>query len=44
VGRNDALRDRTKQFALRIIKMDAALPKTDEARVMGKQLLSEAAT
>jgi four helix bundle protein len=33
------LRDRTKQFALRIIRLFTALPKTDEARVLGKQLL-----
>ena len=30
---------RTKDFALRIIKLYAALPKTTEAQVMGKQLL-----
>jgi four helix bundle protein len=33
------LRERTKAFALRIIRMFAALPKTDEARVLGKQVL-----
>ena len=33
------LRERTKQLALRIIRMFVALPKTDEARVLGKQLL-----
>jgi four helix bundle protein len=33
------LRDRTKQFALRVVKMFSALPKTEEARVLGKQLL-----
>lgn len=33
------LRDRTKQFALRIIRMFGALPKTTEAQVMGKQVL-----
>jgi four helix bundle protein len=33
------LRVRTKEFALRIIKMFCALPKTDEARVLGKQVL-----
>jgi four helix bundle protein len=33
------LRVRTKSFALRIIKMFTALPKTDEARVLGKQVL-----
>jgi hypothetical protein len=30
------LRDRTKQFALRVVRMFSALPKTDEARVLGK--------
>lgn len=30
---------RTKDFALRIIKLYAALPKTTEAEVIGKQLL-----
>ncbi len=30
---------RTKQFALRIIKLYTALPKTTEAQVIGKQLL-----
>ena len=33
------LRLRTKQFALRIIKLYVALPKTAEAQVMGKQLI-----
>lgn len=33
------LRDRTKSFALRIIRMFGALPKTTEAQVMGKQVL-----
>lgn len=33
------LRDRTKSFALRIVKLYAALPKTTEAQVMGKQVL-----
>lgn len=31
--------DRTKSFALRIIQLCAALPKTMEARVIGKQIL-----
>ena len=35
----EAMRRRTKQFALRIIKLSRALPKTDEARVVGRQLL-----
>ena len=33
------LRDRTKSFALRIVKMFTALPKTAEAQVLGKQAL-----
>lgn len=33
------LRQRTKEFALRIIKLFRALPKTEEARVLGKQIL-----
>ena len=34
------LRDRTKRFALQIIRMfSAAIPKTTEAQVLGKQLL-----
>lgn len=32
------LKTRTKQFALRILKLTAALPKTDEARVIRNQL------
>ena len=33
------LRDRTKSFALRIIKVYTALLKTTEAQVIGKQIL-----
>jgi four helix bundle protein len=33
------LRKRTKEFALRVIKLYAALPKTTEAQVIGKQIL-----
>ena len=33
------MRNRTKQFALRIIRMYVALPKTTEAQVLGKQVL-----
>ena len=33
------LQDRTKRFAVRIVRMFKALPKTDEARVIGKQVL-----
>jgi four helix bundle protein len=33
------LRDRTKRFALQIIRTSAAIPKTADAQVLGKQLL-----
>ena len=33
------LRERTKAFALRVIKIFAALPKTTEAQVIGRQVL-----
>jgi four helix bundle protein len=33
------LKTRTRQFALRIIRLFAALPKSAEAQVLGKQLL-----
>jgi four helix bundle protein len=33
------LRERTKEFALRIVRLYAALPKTTEAQVLGKQAL-----
>jgi four helix bundle protein len=35
----EELRRRTKAFALRIIKLFRALPKTEEARVLGRQVL-----
>jgi four helix bundle protein len=35
----EQLRERTKQFAIRIVRFFRGLPKTDEARIMGKQLL-----
>ena len=38
-GRPPDLKTRTKAFALRIIRLYAALPKTAEAQVLGKQLL-----
>ena len=34
-----ALRTRTRQYALRIIRLYSALPKTTEAQVLGRQLL-----
>jgi four helix bundle protein len=33
------LRERTKDFALRVVRMFSALPKTTEAQVLGKQVL-----
>jgi four helix bundle protein len=35
----EELRDRTKQFAMRIVKLFRSLPKTEEARVLGRQVL-----
>ncbi|TXH59456.1 MAG: four helix bundle protein [Bacteroidia bacterium] len=35
----EVLKQRTKDFSLRIIRLFQALPKTDEARIIGKQLL-----
>lgn len=39
VERARELQDRTKKFALRIISAFSRLPKTDEARVIGRQFL-----
>ena len=36
---NNDLRDRTKRFALDIVRMFTVLPKTAEATVLGKQVL-----
>lgn len=33
------LRERTKAFALRVIKMFVVLPRTEEARVLGRQVI-----
>lgn len=33
------LRDRTKEFALRVVRMYSALPKSTEGQVLGKQVL-----
>ncbi len=38
-GKRRELRKRTKEYALRIIRVYAALPKTTEAQVLGKQAL-----
>ena len=37
--KNEDFRDRSKAFALRIIKMYCRLPKSTPARVLGKQVL-----
>lgn len=37
--RMEGLRDRTKQFALRVVRLYSALPKETAAQVMGKQVL-----
>jgi four helix bundle protein len=39
IERARELQDRTKKFALRIIKGFSRLPKTEEARVLGRQFL-----
>ncbi len=36
---NDMLREKTKQLAVRIIKMYAVLPRKDEIVIIGKQLI-----
>src|SRR5262249_28085606 len=33
------LRERTKHFAVRIIKLYRSLPRSDEARILGRQIL-----
>ena len=38
----EALKRRTKQFALRVIKLSRAMPRKPEAEVIGKQLLRSA--
>jgi four helix bundle protein len=35
----EQLQHRTKRFALRILKLYRGLPKTDESRILGKQIL-----
>jgi four helix bundle protein len=35
----EQLRERTKQFAIRIVRLFRSLPKNDEARIIGKQAL-----
>ena len=42
LDRTQELERRTKAFAVRVVKLFQALPKADEARVLGKQLLRSA--
>ena len=35
----EQLKERTKQFAIRVVRLFCSLPKTDEAKVIGKQAL-----
>ena len=37
--KEENLRDRTKEFALRIVRMFSQLPKSTAAQILGKQLL-----
>ena len=39
MGEPNRMLERTKAFALRIVRLYAALPKTTEAQVLGRQLL-----
>ncbi|MGB1252784.1 MAG: four helix bundle protein, partial [Candidatus Promineifilaceae bacterium] len=36
------MKTRTKQFALRVMKMHGAIPKTEVGRIIGRQLLRSA--
>lgn len=38
----EILRERSKQFAIVVVKFFKSLPKSDEARIIGKQLLRSA--
>jgi four helix bundle protein len=42
IDKIEAYKKRTKDMALRVIKLYQTLPKTDEAKVIGKQLLRSA--
>jgi len=39
VAANEDLKERTKRFALRVVRLYTSLPKTTEAQVIGKQVL-----
>ncbi len=38
-SKQEILRDRSKQFAIRIVRLYQTIPKTEEAKVIGRQLL-----
>ena len=42
LAKSEALRGRTKQFSLRVLKLFRALPKSEEARIIGRQVLRSA--
>jgi four helix bundle protein len=44
VAQIEAFKNRTKELALRVIKLFQSLPKTDEAKIIGKQLLRSSAS
>ncbi len=37
--KSQELKNRTKQFAIRIVKLFRSLPRTEEARIIGRQML-----
>src|SRR5260370_28635511 len=37
--KSQELKNRTKQFAIRIVRLFRSLPKTEEARIVGRQML-----
>jgi four helix bundle protein len=37
--KSQELKNRTKQFAIRIVKLFRSLPRTEEGRIIGKQML-----
>jgi len=39
MNQTEELKKRCKQFAIRIVKLFRSLPRTEEARIMGKQVL-----
>jgi four helix bundle protein len=41
-GKTQALKKRTKQFSLRVLSLFRSLPKTEESRIIGRQLLRSA--